>query len=106
MPYPKVCPADPNMDDVSIPTPGAEGTAHFLVAKTPTRRRSARSHPAATGRTIEPHGFDMLFMMRLAADCINRGQFPDVYRPVCADCIAAIRSSICRVRCGVMPSIR
>jgi hypothetical protein len=30
----------------------------------------------------------------------------DVYQPVCADCIAAIRSSICRVRCGVMPSIR
>jgi hypothetical protein len=65
MPYPKVCPADPNMDDVSIPTPGAEGTAHFLVAKTPTRRRSARSHPAATGRTIEPHGFDMLFPMSI-----------------------------------------
>jgi len=24
----------------------------------------------------------------------------------CADCIAAIRSSICRVRCGLMPSSR
>jgi hypothetical protein len=64
-----------------------------------------RSHPAI-GPTIEANGFDMLFMTRLAANCINRGQFPDVYRPVCADCIAAIRSSICRVRCGVMPSIR
>jgi len=30
----------------------------------------------------------------------------DPYRLACAACIPAIRSCICRVRCGVMPSMR
>ena len=40
-----------------------------------------------------------------AANSIRR-QSPDTYRLACAVCIDAIRSCICRVRCGVMPSIR
>ncbi len=48
------------------------------------------------GLTIEAYGFGMRFM----------AQSPDVYWVVCADCIDAIRCSIWRVRCGVMPSNR
>ena len=64
----------------------ASGASHD---ETLNRKREIVDRP-----TIEANGFDILFLMRLAADCINGGQFPDVYRPVCADCIAAIRSSI------------
>src|SRR5882762_376355 len=50
------CSAAPILGWCVRPTPGAEGTALLLVGQKPTRRRSARSHPARmTRKSITAH---------------------------------------------------
>jgi len=52
---PKVALQHPAWGGVSIPTPGAAGTALLLVGQVSTRWRSARSHPARMTRLKGHH---------------------------------------------------
>jgi hypothetical protein len=56
--------------------------------------------PQIRNRLLLVNDFGKSAIRKGPSESINRRQSPDAYRPACADCIAAIRSSMCRVRCG------
>jgi hypothetical protein len=67
-----------------------------------TRARAAYQDFLSLWKSADP---DVPILRQARREFAFRPPTP-AYRPACADSIAAIRSSICRVRCGVMPSIR